>query len=62
MCLPVWDVLPGSIVSELLGQAVINEEKFVTVPADSHQEIVWLDVSVDEVLIMYEFYNRNKGN
>jgi len=46
-------VLPGSVVSVLLGQPEVDEEQLVTVTADSHQEVVWLDVSVDEVFIMH---------
>ena len=48
-------MLAGTVVPEFLGQSVINEEKFVTVSANSHEEIIWFNVSVDEVLIMDEF-------
>ena len=52
-------MLTGTVVPEFLGQSVINEEKFVTVSADSHKEIVGFNVSVDEVLIMDEFNATN---
>ena len=57
--LPVGNVLSGSVVPEFLGQSVIDEEKFVTVSADSHQEIVGFNVAMDEVLIMDEFNAAN---
>ena len=56
---PVGNVLTGTVVPEFFGQSVINEEKFVTVSADSHEEIVGFNVSVDEVLIMDEFNATN---
>ena len=45
-------MLPGSVVSVFLGQSEVDEEQLVTVTADSHEEVVWLNVSVDEVFIM----------
>ena len=52
LVLPVRNVLPGLVVSVLLGQTKVNEEEFITVTSDSHQEVVWFDVSVDEVLVV----------
>lgn len=57
--LPIGNVLTSSVVPEFLGQSVINEEKFVTVPADSHEEVIWFNVSVNEVLVMDEFNAAN---
>jgi len=39
-------------VSILLSETEVNDEEFVTVSSDAHDEVVWLDVSVDEVLTM----------
>ena len=55
MLLPVGNVLTGSVVPEFLGQSVIDEEKFVTVSANTHEKIVGFNVSVDEVFVMNEF-------
>lgn len=57
--LPVGNVLTGSIIPEFFGQSVINEEKFVAMSADSHEEVIWFYVSVDEVLVMDEFNAPN---
>jgi len=45
-------VLSSPVVPILLGQAEVDEEQLVTVTADSHEEVVWFNVSVDEVFIM----------
>ena len=50
---PVRDMLAGPVVSVLLGQAEVDEEEFVAVAADAHQEVVRLDVAVDEVLVVH---------
>ena len=49
---PVRNVSPRSVVTILFGQSEINQEELVTVTADSHEEVVRLDVSVDEVLVV----------
>ena len=45
-------MLSCSVVPVLLGQSEVDEEQLVTVTADSHEEVVWFNVSVDEVFIM----------
>ena len=45
-------MLPGPVVPVLLGQAEIYQEEFVTVAANTHQEVIRLDVAVDEVLVV----------
>ena len=52
LILSVRDVLPGPVVAVLLCQAEIDEEQLVAVSADTHEEVVWFDVSVDEVLVV----------
>ena len=48
-------MLTSSVIPKLLSQSVIDEEKFVTVSAYSHEKIVGFYVSVDEVFVMKEF-------
>ena len=50
---PVRDVLACPVVSVLLGQTEVDEEEFVAVPADAHEEVVGFDVAVDEVLVVH---------
>jgi len=45
-------VLSRSVVPILLGQSEVDEEQLVTVTADSHEEVVWFNVSVDEVFVV----------
>jgi len=45
-------VLSRPVVSVLLGQSEVDEEQLVTVTADSHEEVVWFNVPVDEVFIV----------
>ena len=45
-------MLSRSVVPILLGQSEVDEEQLVTVTADSHEEVVGFNVSVDEVFIM----------
>lgn len=48
--LPVGDVLVRSGVTVLLGQAEVNDVHQVALFAETHQEVVRLHISVDEVL------------
>lgn len=48
--LPVGDVLVCSGITVLLGQAKVNDVDQVALFAQTHQEVVRLHVSVDEVL------------
>ena len=45
-------MLSSLVVSVFLRQSEVYEERFVTVLADSHQEVVWLDVAVDDALLV----------
>ena len=53
LVLSVRDVLPGPVIAILLGQSEVDEEELVAVAADAHQEVVWFDVAVDEVLVVH---------
>ena len=46
-------MLPGPVVPVFFGQSEIDEEQFVAVSPDPHEKVVWLDVSVDEVLVVH---------
>jgi hypothetical protein len=37
-------------VAVLLGQTKVNNVHLVTLPPKSHEEIVWFDVAVNEIL------------
>ena len=54
MKLPISNVLTRAVISEFLGQAVIDEEKFVAMSSNPHQEIIRFDISVNKVLVVYE--------
>ena len=51
---PVGDVLVGARVPELLGQPEVYHIHEVALLAETHQEVVWLHVAVDEVLPVNE--------
>jgi hypothetical protein len=50
LILTVWDVEMSLGVTVLLGQTKVNDIDLVTTLADAHQEVVWLDVTMDEGL------------
>lgn len=50
LILAVGDVLVRSGVTVFLGQAKVDDVDQVALLAQPHQEVVWLHVSVDEVL------------
>jgi hypothetical protein len=52
LVLSVGNVLFGSRVSVLLGQTKINDEQLVAVSPDAHEKVVWLNVSMNEVLVV----------
>ena len=52
--MPVSNMLTSAVVSEFFRQSVIDEEKFVAVSPDPHEEIIRFDISVNEVLVVYE--------
>lgn len=43
-------------VSELLGEPKVDHVKLIAMTADSHEEVVRLDVTVDETLAVDELY------
>ena len=45
-------MLPRPVVPVFLRQPKVYQEELVAVPPNSHQEVVWLDVAVDEVLVV----------
>ena len=49
----VGDMLPCSVVPVLLGQSEVDHEQLVAVAPNPHQEIVWFDVPMDEVLVVH---------
>lgn len=53
------NVLPRSIVTVLLRQSEVDEEELITVAPDSHQKIVWLNISMDEVLVVNKLNATN---
>lgn len=54
LCIPISNVLSSAVISEFLGQAVVDEEEFVAMSSNPHQEIIRLDISVNKVLVVYE--------
>ncbi len=46
---PVGDVLVGSSVPILLGQAKVNDIDKVALLAQTHQKVVWFHITVDKV-------------
>ena len=48
-------MLTSSVIHKLFSQSEIDEEKFITMSAYSHEKIVRFNVSVDEVSVMNEF-------
>ena len=58
---PVGNVLTSPVVSKLLGQTVVDKEELVAVTSDAHQEVVWLDVPMDEVLVV-DILDSASGN
>ena len=53
LVLSVRDVLPRPVVPILLGKTKVYQKELVAVPPNPHQEIVWLDVAVDEILVVH---------
>lgn len=61
LILAVGDVLMRSGVPVFLGQAKVNDVDKVALLAESHQEVVWLHVSVDKVLGVDVFNSADLG-
>ena len=45
----IWDMLAGFGVSEALGESKVNHVYVVLLFANSDEEVVWFDVSVQEM-------------
>jgi len=52
-------VLAGPVVSVLLSKSKVDQEEFVAVTPNTHQEIVWLDVTMNEILVVDVFNSSN---
>lgn len=52
LVLSVRDVKVGLRIAILLGQAKVNNVDLVSSLSNTHQEVVWLDITVDEALGM----------
>ena len=50
----IWDMLAGFGVSEALGESEVNHVYVVLLFANSDEEVVWFDVSVQEMSGMHE--------
>jgi hypothetical protein len=48
LILTVWDVEMSLGVTVLLGKTEINDIDLVTTLSYAHEEVVWLDITVDE--------------
>ena len=59
LVLPVGNVLAGPVVSVLLSQSKVDQEEFVAVTPNTHQEVVWLDVTMNEILVVDVSVNKN---
>ena len=59
LVLAVGDVLVCAGVAVLLGQAKVDDVHQVALLAQAHQEVVWLHVSVDEVLRVDVLYTAD---
>ena len=55
----VWNMLSSLWVSESLGQTKIDHINVVLLFADSNQEVVGFDISVDDPLLMNDFNSLN---
>ncbi len=60
LVLSVRDVQVGLGVSVFLGQTEVNHVDLVASLADTHEEVVRLDISVDEVSRVNVFDSRNE--
>lgn len=52
LVLSVGNVLAGPVVSILLSQSEVDQEELVAVTPNTHQEVVWFDVTMNEILIV----------
>lgn len=50
LVLPVRDVLVRACIAVLFGQPKVDDVHQVALLAQPHKEVIWLDISVDEVL------------
>lgn len=59
LVLSVGNVLAGPVVSILLSQSEVDQEELVAVTPNTHQEVVWFDVTMNEILIVDVFNSSN---
>ena len=59
LVLPVGNVLAGPVVSVLLSQSKVDQKEFVAVTPNTHQEVVWLDVTMNEILVVDVSVEKN---
>ena len=52
-------MLAGPVVSVFLSQSKVDQEKFVAVTPNTHQEVVWLDVTMNEILVVDVSVEKN---
>lgn len=57
LSVPVRNVLSSFWVSESLGQTKIDNVDVMLFFADANQEVIWFDVSVQEMPRMHELYS-----
>ena len=50
--LPVWNVLVGTVITKLFCETKVDGVDEVPFFPKTHQEVVWLDITVDKVLAM----------
>ena len=46
-------MLPCPVVPVLLGQSEVDHKQLVTMAPNPHEEVVWFDVPMDEVLVVH---------
>ena len=54
---PVWYMLMGPSISVLLCQTKVNDVDKISFLAEAHQEIVWLHITMNEILAVHIFYS-----
>ncbi len=59
LALSVGNVLPGPVVSVLLSKSKVDQEEFLAVTPTTRQEIVWLNVTMIEILVVDVFNSSN---
>ena len=52
-------MLTSAVVSLFLCQAEIDEKQFITMPSNTHEEVVWFDIAMNEIFVVYVFNSPN---